>query len=434
MNFTNRQNMKTRRISVVSACLLLALGAIAQTTKEEMFETIEKTAGVYYAYPVEEAVEYTQAPDGYEPFYISHFGRHGSRYLILETDYTNPIREMERAEKAGALSELGKDALSRLRAIYDEAEGRAEDLSPLGARQHRGIAERMTAAFPEVFGDGKKISARSSIILRCAMSMAAFCDRLKELNPTLQITYESSKKYMPYLTGRSAEANAFTGANGVWRNSYNTFRDAHTNPDRFVSALFADSAYVKQYVDPKALMWQFYWVASDVQNMETEATLYDLFTKQELFDLWQCFNYQFYCTNANHADSNGAVKDSYKPLLRNIIESADEAIVKGDIAATLRFAHDSNITPLAALMGIENYGVAVKSPETLYTHWTDFKVSPMAANLQIVFYKKQAKTDGDILVKFLLNEQEVHVPVETDSFPYYKWDDVRAYYGQLAGM
>ena len=125
MNFTNRQNMKARRSSVVSACLLLALGAIAQTTKEEMFETIEKTAGVYYAYPVEEAVEYTQAPDGYEPFYISHFGRHGSRYLILETDYTNPIREMERAEKAGALSELGKDALSRLRAIYDEAEGRA---------------------------------------------------------------------------------------------------------------------------------------------------------------------------------------------------------------------------------------------------------------------------------------------------------------------
>ena len=54
--------------------------------------------------------------------------------------------------------------------------------------------------------------------------------------------------------------------------------------------------------------------------------------------------------------------------------------------------------------------------------------------MQIVFYKKKAKTDGDILVKFLLNEQEVHVPVETDSFPYYKWDDVRAYYGQLAGM
>ena len=161
------------------------------------------------------------------------------------------------------------------------------------------------------------------------MSMAAFCDRLKELNPTLQITYESSKKYMPYLTGRSAEANAFTGANGVWRNSYNTVRDAHTNPDRFVSALFADSAYVKQYVDPKALMWQFYWVASDVQNMETEATLYDLFTKQELFDLWQCFNCLFYFADANPKGSDGVIIDSYKPLLRNIIESADRAISDG---------------------------------------------------------------------------------------------------------
>ena len=79
---------------------------------------------------------------------------------------------------------------------------------------------------------------------------------------------------------------------------------------------------------------------------------------------------------ANHADSNGSVRDSSKPLLRNIIESADAAIANPSQAATLRFAHDSNITPLAALMGIETYDVAWREPETLYQHWTDFKVSP----------------------------------------------------------
>ena len=35
---------------------------------------------------------------------------------------------------------------------------------------------------------------------------------------------------------------------------------------------------------------------------------------------------------------------------------------------------------------------------------------------------------GDILVKALLNEREVSMPVEPVKFPYYRWDDLRAYY------
>ena len=53
----------------------------AQTSKEEMFSTIEKTGGVYWAYPLDFAPQ-TRAPKGYKPFYVSHYGRHGSRYLI----------------------------------------------------------------------------------------------------------------------------------------------------------------------------------------------------------------------------------------------------------------------------------------------------------------------------------------------------------------
>ena len=33
----------------------------------------------------------------------------------------------------------------------------------------------------------------------------------------------------------------------------------------------------------------------------------------------------------------------------------------------------------------------------------------------------------DILVKVLLNEDEAHIPVETDCAPYYHWKDVRPY-------
>lgn len=245
------------------------LSLAGQATKEEMLATPEKTAGVYYAYPAPKEYVATPPPKGYVPFYISHFGRHGSRFLLEETEYTEVLALMEKAEAADALTPLGKDALQRLRRVYEEAEGHAGDLSPLGIRQHRGIAERMYEAYPEVFANGRTISARSSVILRCAMSMAAFGDRLKELNPRLSITYESSQKYMAYLTYRSPQAQEYIGPKAPWRIEYEKFRRAQTHTDRFIASLFSDQEFVLKNVDPIETMWDFYWVASDMQNVET---------------------------------------------------------------------------------------------------------------------------------------------------------------------
>lgn len=37
----------------------------------------------------------------------------------------------------------------------------------------------------------------------------------------------------------------------------------------------------------------------------------------------------------------------------------------------------------------------------------------------------------DIIVKFMLNEKEVSIPVKTDIAPFYHWKDVRAFYKDL---
>lgn len=63
-----------------------SLGAQAQTTIEEIAADINKAGGVYLVYPKVEA-KLTPAPKGYKPFYVSHYGRHGSRYLISDKDY-----------------------------------------------------------------------------------------------------------------------------------------------------------------------------------------------------------------------------------------------------------------------------------------------------------------------------------------------------------
>ena len=416
-------NNRLKTLAVVLA--IFCLGVKAQTTFEEISADLNKAGGVYLAYPTVETKQ-TPAPKGYKPFYVSHYGRHGSRYLLSDRDYQWIIQLMEKAETVNGLTPLGHDVLKRLNMVWEEAQGRAGDLTPLGVRQHQGIAERMSKNFPEVFSGKRHVSARSTVVYRCAMSMVAFGDRLKQLNPQLDMSYEMSEKYMSYLNYHSARSNAFThGKKGPWVEEYRKFEEAQVHPDRLVSTLFSNADFIRCEVNPSELMWGLYWIAVDMQDMETPVSFFNLFTAKEMFDLWQCVNYRFYMGNANPLASNGIVMANAKSLVENILESADAAIKDRSIAATLRFGHDGNVIPLLALLQIENFDVAVAGPAEVYKHWCDFKATPMASNVQIVFFENKA---GDILVKFMHNEKEVHVPVKTDQWPFYHWNDVKEYY------
>lgn len=425
--------MKNLRIKTLAFILATCgLGVSAQTTFEEISADLNKAGGVYLAYPKVEAKQ-TPAPKGYKPFYVSHYGRHGSRYLLGDRDYLWIIQLMQKADSVNCLTSLGKDVLKRLTLVWQEVQGRAGDLTPLGVRQHQGIAERMTKNFPEVFRGKRSVSARSTVVYRCAMSMAAFGDRLKGLNPQLDISYEMSEKYMSYLNYHTDRSNAFThGEKGPWVEEYRKFEEQQVKPDRLVNTLFSNADFIRCEVNPNNLMWGLYWIAVDMQDIETPVSFYDIFTASEMFDLWQCVNYRFYIGNANPLASKGIVMANAKSLVENIIESADAAIKDHSIAATLRFGHDGNVIPLLALLQIENFDVAVAGPSEVYKYWCDFKATPMASNVQIVFFENKK---GDVLVKFLHNEKEVHIPVKTDNWPYYHWNEVRDYYQKrLAGM
>ena len=418
--------MKNLRIKTLALVLAtFGLGVNAQTTFEEISADLNKAGGVYLAYPKVEAKQ-TPAPKGYKPFYVSHYGRHGSRYLLGDDDYQWIIQLMTKADAVNGLTPLGKDVLQRLQLVWKETEGHGGDLTPLGVRQHQGIAERMSKNFPEVFRGKRHVSARSTVVYRCAMSMVAFGDRLKGLNPQLDINYEMSEKYMSYLNYHTDRSNAFThGEKGPWVEEYRKFEAAQVKPDRLVNSLFSNADFIRCEVNPANLMWGLYWIAVDMQDIETPLSFYDIFTAQEMFDLWQCVNYRFYICNANPLASKGLVMANAKTLVENIIESADSAMKNRSIAATLRFGHDGNVIPLLALLQIENFDVAVAGPAEVYKHWCDFKATPMASNVQLVFFENKS---GDVLVKFLHNEKEVHIPVKTDIWPYYHWNEVKEYY------
>ena len=396
----------------------------AQTTRKEMKENPNKTGGVYYAYPVTESRN-TPPPAGYKPFYISHYGRHGSRYLISTKDYTWLRDLFHQADEANALTPLGRDVMTRIDSVLIEADGRGGDLSPLGVRQHRGIAERMYNSYPEVFEDSIEISARSTLVVRCVLSMDAFCERLKELNPTLQITRESSQRYMPYLCYGSAESDEMRKA---LKEEQRKFKEDKTNPERLINSLFNDKEYIRKSINPVDLMWGMYYLASGMQDIETPISFYDLFTADELFDLWQVFNFDFYAGSSNYEGNQGLMIANAGNLLHNIIESADAALASDKPSVTLRFGHDGNLIPLAGILEFPSAIGKTGDPEKIYEVFADYKVSPMAGNVQLIFFKHNENPESPVLVKLMLNEEEQHIPVKTNSWPYYDWAEVKNYY------
>ena len=197
---------------------------------------------------------------------------------------------------------------------------------------------------------------------------------------------------MDYIAYTSPEAEKLGSASAPWRTAFHTFEENHIHPERLIASLFKNPKEVR---NPRELMMGLYWIASDMQDVELPLSFYDLFEKEELFGIWQSVNYRMYICNANAPVNQGAAPKSAKSLLKNIIESADRAIREGTPCATLRFGHDTNLIRLLALMQVEGCSNQETDPDRYYLAWQDFRVSPMGANLQLIFFKNK---QGEVIV------------------------------------
>ena len=369
--------------------------------------------------------ELTPAPKGYEPFYLSHYGRHGSRWLINEYEYRGPINTLRDARQQGKLTPLGLETLNKLEAFYPTTVKRLGELTTVGERQHHGIGRRMAEHFPELFKTKNlPIDARSTVVIRCILSMTAECEELMAANPTARIHNDVSESLQYYLNqpweGRVRNVGRSTGDSES--------RDArlrYTHPERLMKQLFNDEQYVYNNVRAGELMNQLFDVATNMQSHDTDIELLSLFTDDELYDQWRIRNIGWYLDYGAAPQSEGIMPFSQLNLLKNIIETADTVTQK---QATLRFGHEVCVMPLACLLELDNCGAQVENLDTLDNVWRNYRIYPMACNVQLVFYRPKKGKTGDILVKALLNERETTMPVATTQWPYYRWSDVRQYY------
>lgn len=332
---------------------------------------------------------------------------------------------MREADGNGVLTELGKKTLCILDSVSRVAQNRYGELTPLGARQHRGIAGRMYQNFPEVFKGKAEVDARSTVVIRCILSMAAECLELQSLNPQLQFKNDASYHDMHYMNNDDPYVKTLRKADEVVA-AKAAIRKEHVHPERLMKALFNNEDYVRWKVDAGRLMTQLFDVASNMQSLDTNLDLYSLFTKDECYDLWQISNKNWYISYGPSPLTKGEIPFMESNLLANILDTADTCIVKKENSATLRFGHESCLLPLACLLELDDCAYQTTDLSTLDETWRNYKIFPMAGNIQFVFFRK--KGNDDILVKVLLNEHEMKLPVESELAPYYRWKDVETYY------
>ena len=419
--------MKRITILIVTCCLA-GLLAITAGVREDFKVNPKLSANNYQAYPTSGFPALTAAPAGYEPFFINHYGRHGSRWLINEKKYTYPLQMLEKGERNGKLTRRGQQVLDILRQVHQASKGRLGELSDIGHEQHRQIAERMFRNFPQVFQDGAPVRARSTVVIRCILSMQNEVDVLSSLNPRLRITTDASEAEMYYMNYSDSVVKPLRASMAEKRQHY---INKWLNPKGMMKKLFTDQKFVRDSIDDgRKMMLYLMEVTGNMQSHHQfeQVNLYDLFSDDDIYSVWRYNNASWYITSGETPLTQCRVDYMEANLLRNFIEDADRAITSAEPApgASLRFGHESVVLPLCCLMGLNGADYRTTDLETLDQHWQTYKIFPMAANVQFIYFRKAGS--DDVLLLPLLNEREATLPVTTDVAPYYHWSDVRDYF------
>jgi hypothetical protein len=421
--------MKKLLLTLVGAMFCMVLRA--QTAAQEIRQNVLCTASNYMAYPGPIQQVLTPSPQGMKPFYISHYGRHGSRFHSRPSMYNEPYLTLARADSLGKLSDLGREVMLRLDIIRKDAENRWGELTPLGVQQQKDIARRMMERFPEVFEGHTDIDARSTGVGRCILSMEYALMEMLQHNPDLNVHHNATHRDMDYLNLQDKKLMAlkFNKPAKEWYDRYVSQTEHHTH---LMRELFADTLYANKHVNMVDLSVQLFLIAAIMQNTELgqHITLYDLFDYDESYRIWKIGNARWYI-GWGAADVNGAVQPyAQRNLLRRLIDDADKVLLQPNTKVELRFGHETVLLPLICLLDIIGYGFTTNDLEQLEPNgWINYRIFPMSCNLQLVFYRRSPKDRADdVLFKVLLNENEATLPLPTNQAPYYRWGDFRRYY------
>ncbi|MBQ1623917.1 MAG: hypothetical protein IIT50_07145 [Bacteroidales bacterium] len=421
-----------RLILLLTAVVLSFSPVWGQDARARLQENPERYGGVHHSYEAPAVVTDTPAPKGYEPFYVSHYGRHGSRYMTSMNSVTRVSHLFDGLDSLGVLSAEGVALHEALKALEQSHEDQAGYLTLRGGREHQAIAQRLYERVPAVFSqpDRDRVIAESSYVQRCIQSLANFTMVLKADAPQLRFDVYAGERFMKHISpGTSAPRNRSHNA------VFDSVLNARFDPTRAMNAWFTDPWEAAQHLGKYSVRQFIYYVFYAGGINQCLADDYDLpsihrfFTEDELYNLWYCENLSRFDSMSNTLENNCRFNETGRKILADFVKKADAAVAGNDVAADLRFGHDTGLLPLLSYLRLKGYEKTVSMTQAAESGWYSFEQMPMGSNLQMIFYRDKK---GDVLVKILRNEQETTIPaLKPYKGPYYRWKDLRDYFVNL---
>ena len=396
----------------------------------------------------------TAAPKGYEAFYISHYGRHGSRYPYTASVATALLDMLHEAGEKENLSEYGNGLMTRLELFMEKAGNHIGELTDLGRQQQYRLAGEMAERYPQAFRKGAVVTAQASSSSRSILSMASFCTALARKCPSIRIDqfqgFAETQATAPNM-GRNPLRIKGPGLGNPYRESPAEFMQR-----RFPE--FTETVLGKMFRDPYAalgdrdvqyLMDHIYMLIGGMNSLPDGVRMdfSDIATPETLARMWELDNYQRFCEYIDYtasccsvfkdiierADARLALLDSAAGKLEGRAEGRAEGAVGRAEGADLRFGHDHVLMSLLMIADIDSFGELPENPDELGHVFQTFR-SPMAANLHFVFYRPK-NGRGPILTGLSLNGQPARLSaldkelgISPDESAFYRWDDVKAWF------
>jgi len=404
-------------------CIVEAPAAPVTDVREQVLKDPNKAAGLdcvldWGPKPL------TPAPKGYEATYVSHYGRHGSRFAYTARAYTVPLKMLRKGAQEQNLTPYGEQLLAQLEAFWKAVEYRVGDLTELGWQQHQQIAGTMVHNFPGAFGKGSRVDACSSGSVRSILSMTSFVSTLSRVAPKADIyAHESQLDIQATRPNQGVNPFAYQGPQTVFpypESSEEFFKRRFPQYLDVLGRLFQDPAKGLGTREPFNVFFNLYMLVAGMASLpqELRMDLTGIFTPEEYATLWEIDNYERFREYLPYRIPCSSVID-------DVVAKADVRVASGEKGADLRFGHDHVMMALLMILDIDDFNKYPSNPDNLVQVFHTYR-SPKATNLQFVFYTP--KKGGDPLVKVLFNGDEVRLgSLAPFNGPYYRWEAVREY-------
>jgi len=382
--------------------------------------------------------QYIAPPKGYLPVFINHVGRHGARHLTKDVNATYIYQLLLHADSLNGLSKAGKLLKEKILALEKVEKKNIKSISFRGKTEQVGIADRMFANYSNVFTNQKPLLHISyTKEIRTLQTAAAFLGELgtkisepvimKQINDTTLRFYDMSPSYDDYKNY------------GNWHKYLQQLKISvkYNELTRQVAQQFFTASYFKNLNENNidkltgdlfGFVNIFYSIENEIKDAGYKLSDVDMqlfLTCKQLSVLGIIDNAEDFFAKGPDSDANGIQVKISLPLLADFVSTTDSYIKTKAINAQFRFCHAETISPIAALMGFASD--TTTNVNNINHVWNAYKVIPLSSNIQWILYQKQGSEN--YLIKFLLNEKEIAVKgLITEIFPYYNWDDVRAFY------